>query len=232
MGKFKYLMLCLLLFCGCVTGGQSTNWRMQSIESGLQEQQKQQESMNQRLQELEARVAEMQGLLELYVQGRPAIRERSLDGGAEEKPSEVSAASESQARAAAVPATTTRSPERIEYETALNTLRAGEAEKAKALFNRFIAQHPESSLLPNAMYWLGECYYLQKHYAQSILTFKEVARRYPKHQKASDSLLKTAMAYERLGDLENARFHLRILTQDYPKTPSAEKARAMLNTMP
>ena len=118
-----------------------------------------------------------------------------------------------------------------DYMVALDAAKAGKTDKARALFNEFIADHPKSALLPNALYWLGETYYHDNRYAQSILTFKEVTRRYPKNDKAAASMLKTGFAYERLGDLDNARFYLETLLEEYPDSQPARLAREKLKTL-
>ena len=97
---------------------------------------------------------------------------------------------------------------------------------AKAAFNSFLAAYPASPLTPNALYWIGECDYNQKNYAQSLLSFQAVVARYPGHQKAADSLFKIGMAREQMGDAPQAAAAFRELATRYPDSELAGTARS------
>lgn len=111
------------------------------------------------------------------------------------------------------------------YREALSLLEKGRPEEARQRFDAFIEAYPSDALQPNAHYWRGEALYAQRRYADAIIDFKDVVASYPKHQKASDSLLKAGMAYQRLNDEENARLQFKALQEQYPGTPAAVLAR-------
>lgn len=117
------------------------------------------------------------------------------------------------------------------YNNALNLLESGKAAAAKQAFEKFIAEYPSSKLEPNAYYWLGESSYTLGQYDQAILTFKDVPNKYPKHHKAADAMLKTAFAYQRLGDKDNARFYLQTLLDQYPNSAPAARAKKELASL-
>jgi len=116
----------------------------------------------------------------------------------------------------------------ILYDQALARYRNGKYPASRKDFFAFQERYPDHALMPNALYWQAETHYAQKQYAQSILIFKELSRRYPDSAKAPDALLKAGYAYEKLGDLPNARFQLQIVLDDYPASPAAELARQRL----
>lgn len=121
------------------------------------------------------------------------------------------------------------SPAEQLYHKALTDLRQNKnALLAQKEFQAFIQQYPKSILLPNAYYWLGECEYAQKQFVQAIIAFKEVSNRYPHHPKAADALLKMGFAYEKLGDLENARFYLQKILDRYPQSHASALAKNKL----
>jgi tol-pal system protein YbgF len=121
--------------------------------------------------------------------------------------------------------------ERQAYNTAWGTLESGRAQAAETLFTNFLATYPKSSLIPNAEYWLGECFYSQGRYSDAVLAFQNVVAQYPDHHKAAASLLKVGYAYERLEDRQNAVFYLQQLVENYPGSEPAPLARAALNRL-
>ncbi|BBD07220.1 tol-pal system protein YbgF [Desulfovibrio ferrophilus] len=117
------------------------------------------------------------------------------------------------------------------YDKALKLILAGKTESGRNGMEAFLKSNPKSTLAPNAHYWLGESWYHQKRYAESIVAFKQVHQQYPKHDKAAAALLKIGYAYAALGDRDNARFYLEVLTQDYPKSEPASLARNRLKKL-
>ncbi|UZP68030.1 tol-pal system protein YbgF [Desulfovibrio mangrovi] len=150
--------------------------------------------------------------------------------GAKPAPATQAQAQETPAGEKAMVGDASGGPEKL-YEEGLTLVRAGEVEKGRKLLDQFIGDNPNHSLVPNALYWMGETYYHEKRYAQAVLTFKEVVRRFPKHDKAAASMLKTGFSYEQLGDKSNARFYLQTLIEDYPSSSPAEMARKRLASL-
>ncbi|SDL40840.1 tol-pal system protein YbgF [Maridesulfovibrio ferrireducens] len=101
--------------------------------------------------------------------------------------------------------------------------------EARAKLTEFLKNNSSGKLAPNALYWIGETYYSEKSFAQSILKFKEVSRRFPKANKVPDAMLKIGLAYDKLGDKENAVFYLRTLVDEYPKSDPAKIGNRRLN---
>ncbi len=128
------------------------------------------------------------------------------------KPS-APAASRPAGRAPAVPP---------DYQRALSLLVDQEKPaEARTAFSVFLTDNPDGPFTPNALYWVGETYYAEKKYADAILLFKDVAARFPKHDKAPDALYKASLAYRQLGDTENAVFLEKLLREDYPNSRAA-----------
>lgn len=117
------------------------------------------------------------------------------------------------------------------YEQGLNLILQGKYKQGRETLKKIEENYPESKLMPNVLYWIGESYYGDELYAQSILTFKRVISGYPKSYKAAHALLKIAYAYLELGDKENAKFYLKVLLEDYPKSDVVEKAKAKLKSL-
>jgi tol-pal system protein YbgF len=114
------------------------------------------------------------------------------------------------------------------YNEGMTLVRAEHAAEGRKLLQEFVTAEPNSLLLPNALYWIGESHNVEKDYPQAILAFKEVTRRYPKHHKSAAALLKIGMSYAMLGEKDNASLYLRALLQDFPKSEPAPLARKKL----
>ncbi|MBU1040232.1 MAG: tol-pal system protein YbgF [Proteobacteria bacterium] len=114
------------------------------------------------------------------------------------------------------------------YTEGMTLVAAEHSEEGRKLLQEFVSTEPNSLLIPNALYWIGESHYAEKNYPQAILAFKEVTRRYPKHHKSAAALLKIGMSYAMLGEKDNASLYLRALLQDFPKSEPAPLARKKL----
>ena len=132
-----------------------------------------------------------------------------------------------QARASAPAAAPARPTDQTAYKAALASYQAKRFEDSERAFDAFLRDYPNSKLTPNALYWKGESLYSRRLYPEAIFVFKDVTARYPKHQKASDALLKAGMAYGRMNDEDNARLHYQVLVEDYPSSPAARRAKEL-----
>lgn len=103
-----------------------------------------------------------------------------------------------------------------DYETAFAKMRNQDYEGAQAGFDAFIKANPESNLVPNAMYWLGETYYVRNQFEEATRVFAEAYQKYPKGPKAPDNLLKLAMALSGQGKTKDACVALMQLKKEYP----------------
>lgn len=115
-----------------------------------------------------------------------------------------------------------------EYEAALNHFRANKVKEAANAFEAFGKKYPDSTLAPNARYWLGNAYYTLHNCRKAIEVHKQVAAKWPKHAKAPDSLLGVATCQQELGDTKSARATLESLVARYPSSSAAGTARQSL----
>lgn len=115
------------------------------------------------------------------------------------------------------------------YRNALNDYAKGNYELAISGFQSQIELYPNSSLLPNARYWLGESYYSQKNYDQAIKELALLVKQYPDHQKVASAMLKQGFAYLAMGDKPKARTVLDNLLKQFPKSQEARWAKERLN---
>jgi tol-pal system protein YbgF len=124
------------------------------------------------------------------------------------------------------PPTLPSAPASAQYNSAFGLLRRADYSAAENAFRSFLQQHPDSGLAGNAQYWLGESYYARGKYGDAAVAFAEGYKRYPKGPKASDTLLKLAMALGRADQKQNACIAFSQLDHDFQHLAIAVKQRA------
>ena len=118
-----------------------------------------------------------------------------------------------------------------EYRRALALVRQNEYDRAVQLFREFLRANPNSPLVPNAHYWIGECYFVLGDYSQAILQFNEVRQQYPKSDRVPPALLKIGLAFLGMGNKREARIAFQKVVNDYPSSPEAAQAREKLRVI-
>jgi len=114
--------------------------------------------------------------------------------------------------------------ERTAYNVAFDKLKAGDYADAAQLFTSFLQLYPSGVYAPNALYWLGESYYVTQNYALAADQFRALLAQYPTHDKASGALLKIGLCDYGLGKLPEAERTLGEVIAKYPGTDVARTA--------
>ena len=118
----------------------------------------------------------------------------------------------------------TGADERNAYNAAFETLKAGRYADAARMFQSFLDAHPAGTYAPNAMYWLGESYYVTQNYALAQEQFQGLIDRYPTHDKAAGALLKIGLCQQGLRQLDAAEGTYNQVLGRYPGTEAARVA--------
>ena len=117
-------------------------------------------------------------------------------------------------------------PPQAQYDYALSLmLQKQDFAKAETALAAFIEQNPKDGLAGNAHYWLGETYYVRKSYQEAAFAFAESFQKFPKGNKAPDSLLKLGMSLDRLEKRREACTAYSRLLSSYPNAGARLKAR-------
>jgi tol-pal system protein YbgF len=132
-------------------------------------------------------------------------------------------ANSGQQAAAADPARENR-----EYEAALNQFKAQKYKEAAAGFAGFVQKYPDSSLAPNAQFWLGNAWYAQRDCKRAIDAQTVVTTKYPDSAKAPDAWLAISTCQQEMGNPTGARRSLEALVARYPQSPAAAEAQQRL----
>jgi len=117
------------------------------------------------------------------------------------------------------------------YNTAYRDLIRGNYELALQGFQQFVTQYPNSELLDNAQYWIGEVYYAQGRYQNAIDEFEKVVKWYRNGDKTASALLKIAYSYINIDEIEQGKLYLEEVLKDFPDSEEANLARGRLASL-
>ena len=188
------------------------------------------------VQELRGQIEQLQQQME---QARQSQRSQYLDldgrmnrmegGAAPTVAPAASAPAASPAASTADVAPTTSSAmagmdERSAYAFAFDALKSGDYVESSRRFRDFLAAFPGGQYAPNALYWLGESYYVTQNYALAADQFRALLAQYPTHDKAAGALLKLGLCDYGLGKLPEAERTLAEVVAKYPGTDVARTA--------
>ena len=159
-----------------------------------------------------------------------------LEGGAPAPASAAPPAAQAPSPKQAVPApaaapVAVAQDEQGAYAYAFEALKSGDYVESARRLRDFLAAHPGGQLAPNAMYWLGESYYVTQNYALAADQFRALLDRYPANDKAPGALLKLGLAQYGLRENEAAMATLRQVAQRYPGSDAARIAEDRLRSM-
>ncbi|MXY38403.1 MAG: tol-pal system protein YbgF [Rhodospirillaceae bacterium] len=113
-----------------------------------------------------------------------------------------------------------------QYRFAISELRQARYDRAAEAFQEFLRRHPKGRFAGNAYYWLGETYYAQQNYRLAAIRFADGFKKFPKHPKAPDNLLKLGMSMAHLKKTKEACASWAELKRRYPSAPSYVKRKA------
>ncbi len=117
------------------------------------------------------------------------------------------------------------------YSTAKQAYDEGDHETAVEGFELFLEKFSDSDRADNARFWIGEVYFAEKWFEKAILEYEEVIKEYPDGNKVPGAYLKQGMAFEKLGETDNARLVFQTLREKYPDSNEAEIAGRQLAVM-
>lgn len=117
------------------------------------------------------------------------------------------------------------SPEE-QYKHAFAYLQKQDFQSAEQALSAFLDRHPKSPLAGNAVYWLGETYYVRKDFANAAKTFAKGYTEYPGSSKTADNLLKLGFSLARMDRKEDACVTFDQLKTDFPNASANIKRRA------
>jgi tol-pal system protein YbgF len=114
------------------------------------------------------------------------------------------------------------------YQAALDQFKLGNYALAVSAMQGFMVTYPNSSLAPNAQYWVGMAYSGQRDYKNAISAQRKLLAAWPDNPKAPDAMLSIASAQETMGARGEAQKTLQELIARYPGSSASVSARQRL----
>jgi tol-pal system protein YbgF len=209
----------------------SSEERMTKLESAAADRAGILELSNQ-INALRDEIARMRGQMELLANQADNADKRQKDLYLDidtrlrklEQASEKSAAEKPPATAEAEPSPA----ENKAYQAALEQFKLGNYPLAVSAMQGFLVTYPNSTLAPNAQYWIGMAYSGQRDYKNAITAQRKLLSTWPDSPKAPDALLSIASSQETMGDRRSAQKTLEELVVKYPASSSAASAKQRL----
>ena len=115
-----------------------------------------------------------------------------------------------------------------EYEKALDFFKANKIKDAASTFDSFVKTHPDSTLAPNAQYWLGNAYFALHDCKKAIDAHNVVINKWPQYSKAPDSMINIATCQQELRNTKAVKATLESILIKYPGTSAAATAKQRL----
>jgi TolA-binding protein len=103
------------------------------------------------------------------------------------------------------------------YEAALGAYNGRRYDESIALLSQVVTTGRPPELVPNAYYWMGESFYAEQRYAESMPYFEYVTRVGPQY-KREISLYKLSRAELHLGNKQGANMYYERLRNEYPRS--------------
>lgn len=118
-----------------------------------------------------------------------------------------------------------------EYQEGLQSYARGDYSRSVQSLRNYVSRNPRDQLVPVAQYWIGEAYFSQGKYNESILAFNEILVTWPNSDRKPAALLRQADAFARTGDKIDARMILQKLIEDHPGSQEAAEAKEQLRAL-
>ena len=103
---------------------------------------------------------------------------------------------------------------KVAYKAAYALIRKRQFDASVVALLAFVKNFPQSDLVGNAYYWLGEVYMVQGDASLAVVSFEYVISKFPQHRKIPDALYKAGVAYQNKGYLSAILSLIRLVFRD------------------
>ncbi|MBI3598516.1 MAG: tol-pal system protein YbgF [Nitrospirae bacterium] len=114
------------------------------------------------------------------------------------------------------------------YTLAYNDYLRGNYDLAIIGFQNYLSQYPNSTQIPQALYWMGQSYYNKADYANAVSFFEQIESRFPQHDTAPNAMLKMGLSFIELSKVDLAKATLQRVIDRFPQSNEARLAKDKL----
>ncbi len=122
-------------------------------------------------------------------------------------------------------------PAQALYDKGLSLFKERKYKEAIRDWAEFTKTFPKHKLVPNAVFWEGECYYQLGDYANAALKYQVVIAEHSKSNKYRSALLKQGLCLIKLGKSKSGRYILEDLIKKAPDSAEAKRAKSILQNL-
>lgn len=115
-------------------------------------------------------------------------------------------------------------------EAAYGFYKAGRFQNAVNAFQDFLNNYPQSLHQANVRYWMGNAYFVLKDYRASLDSYQILIGKFDGYPKNAEVMLSIADCQEMLNDVQAAKATLKLVTEKFPNSDAANKAKKHLAT--
>ncbi|MDR1259859.1 MAG: tetratricopeptide repeat protein [Endomicrobium sp.] len=116
------------------------------------------------------------------------------------------------------------------YLSAYSDYSVGKFDIAYYGFKTFIDKYPNSEYVPQAQFYMGECFYSKNMLEKALEEYKKVEQYCKTSCLVPSSRLKIALCYELLGKYDKALNVFSSILKDFPKSPESVMSSEKLET--
>jgi len=113
------------------------------------------------------------------------------------------------------------------YTAAYDAYKAGDQDKARALFKEYVVRYPSDPKSGDAQYWVGATYLVQNKPATALGEYRKVIQLYPKSPAFDTALYGMADAFYRLHACTDAKGALEALSKRKPSKALDDRAKQL-----
>lgn len=112
------------------------------------------------------------------------------------------------------------------YKLAYDLILSGDYQQAEEAFGEFVLSYPDSPLIPDASFWLGESMLAQQKYNEAAKTFLNAYKAYGDSAKAPEMLLKLGQSLAGMDNKDAACATFAEVPTRYPNAAQAVLTKA------
>ncbi len=117
------------------------------------------------------------------------------------------------------------------YLEAFDLLKQGKYSDAILGFENVVQNWPNGRYADTALYWAGESHYVQREYQKALDKFQTLLDQHPNSKRTPDALLKSGFSYEELNRKDKAREMFQRIVNEYPDASAANLAKQRLERL-